>query len=46
MNTINYISYMNYIKPFLLGGSIIDGTKYMFNFMNPSLAPIIGGIPT
>ena len=37
---------MNYIKPFLLGGSIIAGTKYMSTFMNPSLAPIIGGMPT
>jgi len=37
---------MTYIKPFLLGGSIIAGTKYVSTFMNPSLAPIIGGMPT
>ena len=37
---------MKYLKPFLLGGSIIAGTKYMSTFMNPSLAPIIGGMPT
>ena len=37
---------MKYLKPFLLGGSLIAGTKYMSTFMNPALAPIIGGMPT
>ena len=37
---------MEYIKPFLLGGSIIAGTKYMSTFISPALAPIIGGMPT
>lgn len=37
---------MDYIKPFLLGGSIIAGTKYVSTFVNPALAPIIGGMPT
>ena len=37
---------MDYLKPFLIGGSIIAGTKYISRFVNPALAPIIGGMPT
>jgi hypothetical protein len=37
---------MNYIKPFAIGGSVIAGSKYLSTFASPSLAPLIGGIPT
>ncbi len=35
-----------YIKPFLLGGSIIAGTKFVSTRISPALAPLIGGMPT
>jgi hypothetical protein len=37
---------MDYVKPFVIGGSIIAGTKYVSTFISPALAPIIGGMPT
>ena len=37
---------MEYLKPFIIGGSIIAGAKYLSDISSPSFAPIIGGIPT
>ena len=37
---------MEYIAPFLIGGTVIAGSKFASNFASPSLAPIIGGMPT
>jgi hypothetical protein len=37
---------MEYLKPFLIGGSVIAGSKYVASYVNPSLAPLIGGMPT
>ena len=37
---------MEYAKLFLIGGSIISGSKYVSTLVNPALAPLIGGLPT
>ena len=37
---------MEYIKPFLIGGAVIGGSKAASKFMGPSLAPLVGGMPT
>ena len=37
---------MEYLKPFLIGGSVIAGSKYISKYANPALAPLIGGMPT
>lgn len=37
---------MEYVKQFLIGGSVIAGSKYASKVMGPELAPIIGGLPT
>ena len=34
---------MEYIEPFLIGGSVIAGSKYVSTFASPALAPLIGG---
>jgi len=37
---------MEYIKPFLIGGSVIAGSKFVAKYSSPALAPIVGGMPT
>ena len=37
---------MEYVQPFLIGGTVIAGSKIASKFAGPSLAPIIGGMPT
>lgn len=37
---------MDLIKPFLIGGSVIAGSKYVSKFVSPALAPLVGGMPT
>ncbi len=37
---------MEYVKPFLIGGSVIAGSKIASKIMGPELAPIVGGLPT
>lgn len=37
---------MDYVKPFLIGGSVIAGSKYVSTYFSPALAPLIGGMPT
>jgi ABC-type cobalamin transport system permease subunit len=37
---------MEYVKPFLIGGTVIAGSKFAGNYASPALAPIIGGMPT
>jgi hypothetical protein len=37
---------MDYIKPFLIGGSVIAGSKFVADYGPPQLAPLIGGMPT
>ena len=37
---------MDYIKPFLIGGSVIAGSKFVSKVASPALAPIVGGMPT
>ena len=37
---------MDYIKPFLIGGSVIAGAKYVAAHVGPTWAPIIGAMPT
>ena len=34
------------IKPFLLGGTIIAGSKLLSKFTTPAVASLIGGLPT
>ena len=37
---------MEYVKPFLIGGSVIAGSKMASKIMGPELAPLVGGLPT
>jgi hypothetical protein len=37
---------MEYVNPFLIGGGVIAGSKIVAKFAGPSLAPIVGGMPT
>lgn len=37
---------MEYLKPFLVGGLVISGSKFASTFASPELAPLIGGAPT
>lgn len=37
---------MEYVNPFLIGGSVIAGSKIVSKIAGPSLAPIVGGMPT
>jgi len=37
---------MEYINPFLIGGGVISGSKLVSNLAGPTLAPIVGGMPT
>ena len=37
---------MEYVNPFLIGGSVIAGSKIAANMAGPALAPIVGGMPT
>ena len=36
---------MEYLKPFLIGGSIIAASKFIANHASPEYAAIIGGMP-
>ena len=38
--------YMEYVKPFLIGGAVIGGSKAASKLMGPALAPLVGGMPT
>tara|TARA_B110000037_G_scaffold21124_1_gene23097 strand:+ start:4715 stop:5056 length:342 start_codon:yes stop_codon:yes gene_type:complete len=37
---------MEYIEPFLLGGSLIAGSKLLSHYVSPEFAPLVGGLPT
>ena len=37
---------MEYLKAFAIGGSVIAGSKLAAEYASPSLAPIVGGMPT
>ena len=37
---------MEYLKPFLIGGSVIAGAKLVSTYFDPLYASIIGGLPT
>lgn len=37
---------MDIIKPFLIGGSVIAGSKFVSKYASPALAPLVGGLPT
>ena len=37
---------MEFIKEFIIGGSVIAGSKIASKIMGPAFAPIIGGMPT
>lgn len=37
---------MEYLKQFLIGGSIIAGSKVVSNLFGPTFAPIVAGMPT
>ena len=37
---------MDIVKPFLIGGSVIAGSKFVSKYASPALAPLIGGMPT
>lgn len=37
---------MEYLKPFLIGGGVISGAKYVSTYFSPLYASIIGGLPT
>ena len=37
---------MEYAKSFLIGGCVISGSKLAAKYAGPTLAPIVGGMPT
>jgi hypothetical protein len=37
---------MEFLKEFLIGGSVIAGSKIVATYAGPALAPIVGGMPT
>ena len=37
---------MEYLKSFLIGGSVIAGSKLVSDYTNPLYGSIIGGMPT
>lgn len=37
---------MDLVKPFVIGGGLISLGKYVSRFVNPAIAPLIGGLPT
>jgi len=37
---------MEYAKPFVIGGGLIALGKYTSKFVDPAIAPLIGGLPT
>jgi hypothetical protein len=37
---------MEYVKPFIIGGGLITLGKYTSKFVDPAIAPLIGGLPT
>lgn len=37
---------MDYLKEFVIGGSVIAGSKLVSKLFGPTFAPIIGGMPT
>lgn len=37
---------MEFVKPFLLGGGIIAGAKYLSTKVDPAYAPLLSGAPT
>tara|TARA_B100000780_G_scaffold278948_1_gene254560 strand:+ start:3979 stop:4314 length:336 start_codon:yes stop_codon:yes gene_type:complete len=40
------MNYTEYIKPFLLGGTLIAGSKYISKYADPKYGSLIAGIPT
>ena len=40
------MSAVQYAKPFVIGGSVVAGSKVVASTLGPSLAPLVGGIPT
>ena len=40
------IRQMEYAKPFVIGGGVIAAGKYLSKFVDPAIAPLVGGLPT
>ena len=43
---ISVVNIMEFIKPFLIGGCVIAGSKVVAKYSSPALAPLVGGMPT
>jgi hypothetical protein len=37
---------MDILRPFLIGGSVIGGSKILSRYVDPAFAPLLGGMPT
>jgi hypothetical protein len=37
---------MEYFKPFIIGGLVISGSKFISKFVAPEFSPLVGGLPT
>lgn len=37
---------MDIIRPFIIGGIVIGGSKIISRYVDPALAPLLGGMPT
>lgn len=37
---------MDIIRPFVIGGTVIGGAKLISRYVDPALAPLLGGMPT
>jgi len=40
------LSLTKYITPFIIGGSIITGSKIISSYMTPAVGSLVGGMPT
>lgn len=37
---------MDFVKQFVIGGSVIAGSKFVSQYLGPAFGPIVGGMPT
>ena len=40
------VNFHELIKPFLVGGTVIAGSKLLANYTTPAVASLLGGLPT
>ena len=41
-----YMNLTELVKPFLIGGTVIAGSKFLSNYTTPAVASLLAGLPT